>query len=114
MKEKMDNEKSLLEFFSAENKRDWTRYKTFLHPCVEWILFSDSKRQITYGIGDYMDKMRSAYGKSEDSFICEKMITSCNGQRILAILVNNHGHRSIDIFDFENGLIRNEYEFLMG
>ncbi len=109
----MDNENSLMEFFLAENQREWTRYKTFLHPSVEWILFSDSKIQFTYGIRDYMDKIRSAYGKSENSFICEKMITGRNGQRIMAILVNNHGHRSIDIFDFENGLIRNEYEFLM-
>ena len=34
--------------------------------------------------------------------------------RVVTLLVNDDGERSLDVFDVEGGLIRREWEFLLG
>lgn len=105
----MNNKEKLNAFFTAENKRDWEAYRDFLHPDVKWTLYGETTREIK-GIDAYMDAIKNAYNNSGDTFRCESMYT--NGDRIAAILVNSRNGRSIDIFEFENGLICREYEFI--
>ena len=46
-------------------------------------------------------------------FTCESMLVSNSGNRIVAKIKNTLGGYSIDIFDFEDGVIRWEYEYLL-
>lgn len=108
----MDNQNILTSFFEAENKRDWEAYRKFLHPNVKWILHSKEVKTIE-GIEEYLNTMKAAYKDCEDTFICEKTYQDAASSRIVAILLNNHGDRSCDIFDFKDGLIFKEYEFIL-
>ena len=42
------------------------------------------------------------------------MLESEDGRRIATLLVDTDGRRSLDIFEFEDGLIRREWEYLLG
>ena len=42
------------------------------------------------------------------------MLESEDGRRIATLLVDADGRRSLDIFEFEDGLIRREWEYLLG
>ncbi len=110
----MNNKNILKRFFEAENSRDWVNYITYLHPNVEWISYNVKDSQTISGLKSYMNKIKLAYEGNEDTFLCETIYSGKAGNRIAAILVNNHGQRSIDIFEFENGLIKKEWEFLLG
>jgi len=109
----MGNVEVMLKFFEAENNRDWQKYREYLQPDIEWTLFSVSESQSIKGINNYMDRIQSAYEGNHDSFICQEYYSDISENRIVAILCNSHNHRSIDIFDFENSLIKREYEFLL-
>ena len=105
----MDNKEKLSAFFEAENKRDWETYRRFLHPDVTWTLFSGTRRTVR-GVGEYLAAMKKAYHGSDNTFVCECL----HGEKcVAAILVNNLGERSCDVFEFKDGLIYREYEFIL-
>lgn len=108
----MSTQGCLREFFEAENRRDWARYRQFLHPEVTWWLHGDNEK-IIRGIKDYLETIQRAYQGVEVQFRCEHMFTSRDGQRIVSYLVDDEGKRSVDIFEFKDGLIYKEYEFLL-
>ena len=43
-----------------------------------------------------------------------QMLESEDRRRIATLLVDTDGRRSLDIFEFEDGLIRREWEYLLG
>ena len=86
-------------------------YKQFLHPEVCWELFSKEKKKIV-GIENYMKTIKNAYLNTDSKFSCIDMQISKSGNRIATYLVNNFGVRSLDIFDFKDGKIYREYEFI--
>ena len=96
----------LLSFFAAENKRNWEDYRKFLHPDVTWRVAG--KRDVN-GRETYIAAMKSIYENDDVTFRCERMDVSADGNTI-----NAAGERSLDIFQFEKGLIREEWEFLLG
>lgn len=105
--------KELLEaFFKAENERDWDFYQNSLHPEVSWQLFAKEEKTIL-GIDNYMHAIKNAYSQSEAQFECQEMQISSDGNRIVTYLVNTSGQRSLDIFDFKDGLIYKECEFIL-
>lgn len=106
------NRERLLAFFAAENARDWQTYRSFLSPDVVWTLYAKDVRRIS-GIDAYLDAMMAAYQGSEDTFTVQSLYADGEENRIVAILVNNHGETSCDIFGFQDGLIRREFEFLL-
>lgn len=108
----MDTKDLLLAFFEAENKRDWATYRAFLSPDVKWVLHAKKIKTIK-GIDAYLDAIMKAYEGSGNTFICESFHQSGDGSRIVALLKNNLGERSCDIFEFADGLIIKEYEFLL-
>ena len=65
------------------------------------------------GIQDYMQTIKKAYENPDAHFICQDMKVSKDGNRIVALLINESGIRSLDVFDFKNNLIYREYEFIL-
>jgi len=62
----------------------------------------------------YVSAMRAAYEGRSTTFRCEAMFSDTTHGRIACLLVDDHGERSLDIFDFDGPLIRREWEFLLG
>ena len=109
----MTNPELLSRFFAAENSRDWVAYRGYLHPEVMWFLHTEDTHMPVAGREEYMDRILSGYKDSDATFTCERMEVSSSGNRVVAFLSNSNGSRSVDIFDFEDGLIRWEYEYLL-
>ena len=107
----MPNLEKLTLFFQAENQRDWETYQSFLHSDITWELRGQEVSTI-HGIDDYLLKIQQAYHHSNVQFSCLHTF-STNENRIVTILQNDFGQLSCDIFEFENGLIVREYEYLL-
>ena len=105
-----DFRRKLADFFDAENRRDWDSYREFLHPQVEWVLGED----VIKGRERYCEPIIAAYAQSASRFRMHQMLESENHRRIATLLVGTDGRRSLDIFEFEDGLIRREWEYLLG
>lgn len=101
-------------FFAAENARDWNAYAAFLHPRVEWTLIDGNRQHKIVGKGQYLQAIKSAYAKSATTFRCVEAMSDSGRQLIATTLVNDDGERSLDVFVIEDGLIRHEWEFLLG
>jgi len=84
----------------------------FLSPDVVWVLHSKQTKTIR-GIDKYLAAMMAAYEGRDNTFVCESLFQSSDGTRIVAILKNNLGECSCDIFEFSDGLIIKEYEFIL-
>lgn len=108
----MTNREVLEAFFRAENERDWEAYQQFLHSEISWQLFNKEEKKIV-GIQDYIQVIKNAYANIDIRFSCLDMQISGDGNRIVAYLTNDSGARSLDIFDFKEGLIYKEYEFIL-
>ena len=94
----------LFAFFEAENRRDWARYHQFLHPEITRWLHGDNDK-IMRGIKDYLETIQRTYQGAEVKFCCEHMFASRDGRRIVSYLVDDHDKRSVDIFEFKDGMI---------
>lgn len=92
---------TLAAFFAAENRRDWERYAEFLHPEVEWLIDG----RAVQGRAAYLDAIVAAYAGSDAQFRVHQVIRSSDRERIAALLVDSEGNRSLDVFEFEDGLI---------
>lgn len=108
----MTNREILEAFFRAENERDWETYRTFLDPGVEWQLFGKEEKTVS-GIEEYMRVIQRAYEDTDVQFSCRELELSKDGNRAVTFLVSDSGMRSLDIFDFKDGRIYREYEFLL-
>ena len=100
-------------FYQAENQRDWKTYQNFLHPEIIWELHEQHEQDVSviYGIDDYLLKIQQAY-RDNLHFSCLHTFSTMES-RIVTILQNDFGQLSCDIFEFENGLIIREYEYLL-
>ena len=105
-----DFRRKLAEFFDAENRRDWDSYREFLHPQVEWVLEGD----VIKGREHYCETIVAAYAQSASRFRMHQMLEAEDRRRIATLLVDTDGRRSLDVFEFEDGLIRREWEYLLG
>lgn len=108
----MSCREALTAFFQAENRRDWEVYRTFLHEDVVWILHGGEDTEIR-GTAAYLERIRAAYTGNNSTFIVRELWESGTGNRIAALLVNDRGERSWEIFDFKDGKIWREHEFLL-
>ena len=107
-------ERLLERFFAAENARDWAAYASLLHPGVEWTLVDDGAERRIVGREDYLAAIAAAYDGTGTVFSCLDMTVDRGRCRVVTLLVNDDGERSLDVFDVEGGLIRREWEFLLG
>lgn len=97
-------------FFDAENRREWGRYVEFLHPDVEW----EVSGRVVRGRDAYLRAITAAYAGADTRFRQHQVISSADDSIVAALLVDNQGNRSLDVFEFEDGLIRREWEYLLG
>lgn len=104
---------TLASFFQAENDRDWKSYRTFLHADVIWHLHAEHETVIQ-GVEEYLRAIQDAYRNSSTRFRVGEMHESARGERIAVMLIDDDGRRSFEVFDFEDGRIRCEHEFLLG
>lgn len=104
---------TLASLFQAENDRDWETYRTFLHEDVVWHLHAEHERVIQ-GVEEYLRVIQDAYHNTSTQFRVEEMHESAHRERIAVLLVDDDGARSFEVFDFEDGRIRCEHEFLLG
>lgn len=107
------NAQKLAAFFHCENERDWEAYRQFLHPEVTWTLHGKQEKCFA-GIDAYLNAIQAAYEGGDSRFKCLHMIVSKDEQTVAALLENDAGERSLDVFRWKDGLIYSEDEFLMG
>jgi len=107
-------ERLLRQFFAVENARDWRTYAGFLHPQVEWSLIDVGRERRVVGREAYLQAIRSAYDGAATKFRCVETMVDHRRGRIAAVLVDELGERSLEVFDVEDGLIRREWEFFLG
>ena len=107
-------ERLLERFFAAENARDWAAYASLLHPGVEWVLVDDGAERRIVGREDYLAAIAAAYDGAGTVFSCLDMTVDRGRGRVVTLLVDDDGERCLDVFDVEGGLIRREWEFLLG
>ena len=110
MTQKNELEEKLIEFFNAENDRDWKLYESFLSEDVEWISYGPPKRKVVIGKEDYVKTMIRAYRDVPDKFKVLNMVSDIERGVVIAEL-EIRSRRSVDIFEFENGLIKREREY---
>ncbi|WP_197723838.1 nuclear transport factor 2 family protein [Methylomusa anaerophila] len=110
----VDTQSILRAFFDAENKRDWEKYRSFLSPDIVWVLHSKQTMVVYEKVEAYLSAIMEAYKNSDNTFVCEAVYKSSDGHKLVAILKNNLGERSCDIFYFRDDLIVEEHEFILG
>ncbi len=103
-------EEILIEFFNAENNRDWKLYETFLSPEVEWVSYGPPKRNTVVGRAEYVKTMIRAYQNLSAEFKVLNMVSDLDSGVVMTEL-ELLSRRSVDIFEFENGLIIREREY---
>ncbi len=110
MTQKNELEEKLTNFFNAENDRDWKLYESFLSEDVEWISYGPPKRKVVSGKKDYIKTMIRAYRNIPEKFSVLNMVSDIERGVVIAEL-ELRSRRSVDIFEFENGLIKREREY---
>ena len=70
--------------------------------------------RVIQGIEEYLRAIQAAYHDSSTRFRVEEMYESARGERVAVLLIDDDGKRSFEVFDFEDGRIRCEHEFLLG
>lgn len=110
MTQKNELEEKLIKFFNAENDRDWKLYESFLSEDVEWISYGPPKRKVVSGKKDYIKTMIRAYRNIPERFSVLNMVSDIERGVVIAEL-EIRSRRSVDIFEFENGLIKREREY---
>ncbi len=101
---------TLLALFEAENNRDWKTYKRYLSTHVEWVSFEPPKKKVVRGISSYLNAMKRAYRGNRSRFTVETIAADEERQVAMAELYFD-GRRSVDVFEFKNGLIHREREY---
>ena len=110
MTQKNELEEKLTNFFNAENARDWKLYESFLSEDVQWISYGPPKRKVVSGKKDYIKTMIRAYRNIPERFSVLNMVSDIESGVVIAEL-ELRSRRSVDIFEFENGLIKREREY---
>ncbi len=110
----MDLDSPLRRLFDAENARDWESVAEVLHPEVEWTLVGDDGPRVVRGRAAYVEALATAYAGSDRSFRCVESTRSRDGARVVTMLLDSEGARSMDVFELAGGRVRREWEFLLG
>ena len=110
MTQKNELEEKLTNFFNAENDRDWKLYESFLSEDVEWISYGPPNRKVVSGKKNYIETMIRAYRNIPERFSVLIMVSDIERGVVIAEL-ELRARRSVDIFEFENGLIKREREY---
>lgn len=108
----MTNLEKLFAFFQAENQRNWDIYKTFLDKQIVWEL-QNERTELIQGKDNYLQRIKDAYQDNPAQFTCQSYHANVDQSQIVTLLANDLGELSCDIFEFANGLIVKETEYLL-
>ena len=70
--------------------------------------------QVIAAVDQHTGSIAAAYDGTGTTFSCLDMTVDRGRGRVVALLVDDDGERCLDVFDVEGGLIRREWEFLLG
>lgn len=104
----------LSELFAAENARDWAAFQALLHPEVEWTLIGPDATTVVRGRTAYMRRILAAYESASDAKFSVRRLLRNEAGMIVTELIDTHGDVSVDVFDVRDGVVRREWEFLLG
>ncbi len=76
---------------------------------MEWISYGPLKRKVIAGKAEYVKTMIRAYQDTPAKFHILNMVSDLD-KGIVIVELELLSRRSIDVFEFENGLIRRERE----
>lgn len=97
-------------FLEAENRRDWTAYRSFLADDVAWTLMG-SGRRVVRGINEYMATIRAFYEQNPDAtFTIERLVVD-EPTGVAFAELDMAGRKSIDVFETRAGRIAVEREY---
>jgi len=105
-----DSAKRLLDFFEVENNRDWETYEKFLAPDVEWTAYGPPRRSVVKGRDEYVKTMKKAYKNIKGRFRVLNIAYNSKKNLVMAELELD-SRKSVDVFEFRNGLIWREREY---
>lgn len=106
-------ESLILEFFRAENERDWTKYQNYLSNQVEWTLFTVDGFIVVKGKDDYIRTMKRIYENLDSTFEIISLLSDDERGLVMAELEMD-SRRSVDVFEFSGRLISREREYYDG
>ena len=99
-----------VKLFNAENNRDWKLYETFLSQDVKWISYGPPRRKTAVERAECVKTMVKAYQNLSAKFEVLDMVSDLEKGMVMAEL-QILSRRSVDVFEFENMLIRREREY---
>ena len=103
-------DKLLIDFFEAENSRNWKRYEGYLSDDVEWTVFGPPGRRVIKGKTQYLETMKKYYSSHGSKF--DIIYIAMNKDKGIAMAeLEMDSRRSVDIFEFRDGLIFREREY---
>ena len=109
------NSRDLMDdFFRAENARDWEAYAQFLADDVEWVVISPGRTKTITGKAAYLAAIQAAYAAEDVTFAVLRIESDDSGRLVATLLQSESGDLSLDVFDWSDGLIVREWEFLLG
>ena len=103
-------DKLLLKFFDAENRRDWGAYAKYLSDDIEWTILGPPVRRVIRGKKEYVDTMKGFYSTNKSKFYIVSIAANRDRAIVMAELEMD-SQRSVDIFEFRDGLIFREREY---
>lgn len=103
-------DKLLLKFFDAETSRDWDTYGKYICDDIEWIIFGPPGRRVIKGKADYLGTMKRFYSTNKSKFYIISIAVNRERGIVMAELEMD-SRRSVDIFEFRDGLIYREREY---
>ena len=103
-------DKLLLKFFDAEISRDWDAFGKYLSADVEWTIFGPPRRRVIKGRTEYLEAMKKFYSTNKSKFYIISIALNRDRGIVMAELEMD-SRRSVDIFEFNDGLIYKEREY---
>lgn len=104
----------LANLFTAENARDWQTFEALLHPDVEWTIVGPDPTVVVSGRRQYMDRILEAYDSAPGARFDVHRSRRNDSGLVVTELVDNVGNVSVDVLEIRDGLVRREWEFLLG
>ena len=110
MMPKNELEEIRVKLFNAEDNRDWKLYEALLSQDIEWISYGPPRRKTAVERAECVKTMVKAYQNLSAKFEVLNMVSDLEKGMVMAEL-QILSRRSVDVFKFEDGLIRREREY---
>ncbi|OKL50831.1 nuclear transport factor 2 family protein [Buchananella hordeovulneris] len=110
----MDLPAPLEALFAAEQRRDWPALGKLLHPDVTWTIVTGRGSHTVRGRQAYLERLAAAYRDAPAATFSVHRTWLANDGLVATELVDDGGRVSLDVFALADGLVRHEWEHLLG